>query len=210
MYLSNLQKIIDQNRWFYWPYFVLVALAAVIQATYHQFDISLWVNSHHHAALDFIFKHLTHLGDGLFAAVVCAIILAFFRQHFWSSIFCVYIPALVTQLLKRLVFADHLRPAAKMSAYTQLHFVEGITIHTQNSFPSGHSTGAFALFLFLALLIPNKKLGIVFLSLALLAAFTRVYLLQHFFEDVFLGSVIAVTCTTLLFTLFITKRATQK
>jgi membrane-associated phospholipid phosphatase len=205
-----MQKVLQQNSWFYWPYFVLVSLAAVIQATYHQFDIILWVNSHHHSALDFIFKNLTHLGDGLFAAVVCGIILAFYRTYFWSSIFCVYVPAIITQILKRLVFANHLRPAAKMSAYTQLHYVEGITIHTQNSFPSGHSTGAFALFLFLALLIPNKKLGIVFLSLALLAAFTRVYLLQHFFEDVFLGSVIAVTCTTLLFTLFETKRATKK
>jgi membrane-associated phospholipid phosphatase len=210
MYLSNLQKVLQQNGWFYWPYFVLVGVAAVIQATYHQFDISLWVNSHHNSALDFTFKYLTHLGDGLFAAVVCGIILAFYRTHFWSSIFCLYIPTIVTQILKRVIFVDHLRPAAKMSTYTQLHFVEGITIHTQNSFPSGHSTGAFALFLFLALLIPNKKLGIVFLLLALLAALTRVYLLQHFFEDVFLGSVISVTCTTLLFTLFETKRATPK
>lgn len=210
MYWSYLQKIIHQNRWFYWPYFVLVALAAVIQATYHQFDISLWVNRHHNSTFDFIFKHLTHLGDGLFAAVICLIVLLFYRKYFWSSIVCIYVPAIVTQILKRLVFADHLRPAAKMGTHTQLHFVDGITIHTQNSFPSGHSTGAFALFLFMALAIPNKKLGVLFLALAVIAAFTRVYLLQHFFEDVFVGSVIAVTCTTLLFTLFETKRATQK
>ncbi len=210
MYWSYLQKIIHQNRWFYWPYFVLIALAAVIQATYHQFDISLWVNSKHNTTFDFIFKHLTHLGDGLFAAVICLIVLLFYRKYFWSSIVCIYVPAIVTQILKRLVFEDHLRPAAKMSAYTQLHFIEGVTIHTQNSFPSGHSTGAFALFLFMALAIPNKKIGILFLALAVIAAFTRVYLLQHFFEDVFVGSLIAVTCTTLLFTLFETKRATQK
>jgi membrane-associated phospholipid phosphatase len=97
-----------------------------------------------------------------------------------------------------------------MIDYTQLHFVEGMTIHTQNSFPSGHSTGAFALFLFMTLAVPHKKLGILFLALAIVAAFTRVYLLQHFFEDVFVGSVIAVTYTTLLFTLFETKRAAQK
>lgn len=62
-----------------------------------------------------------------------------------------------------------------------------------NSFPSGHTLSAFALYGFLAFSARNKKLMTpLLLSLAVLVALSRVYLLQHFLQDVLMGSVLGV------------------
>lgn len=210
MWLNNLQKTLSENRWFYIPYLVFLTLAAVIQLNYTQFEISVQVNSWHNLPLDYLFFYLTHVGDGLFGAVFCILFLLFNKKHFWPSVFSFYIPAIITQLLKHFVFSSHLRPSALMTNYPQLHFVQGVTMHANNSFPSGHTTSAFAVFLFFAFISTNKKLGIIYLLIALLIGLSRIYLLQHFFQDVIAGSIVAVICVTFIYTIINTKRAAQQ
>lgn len=210
MFLQTLQRVLYTNRWFYLPYLLLLVPALVLQFTVHQFNISLWVNRLHNPTLDFAFNYLTDLGDGLFAAAIAVMLLLYCRKFFWPAVLSFYVPAIITQVLKRLVFADHLRPGLRMKHLPDLHFVPGVTIHEYNSFPSGHSTSAFAVFLFLALISSRKPFGLLFLVVAILVGLSRIYLLQHFFEDVLTGSLIGVTCTTLIYTLFEQKRATQQ
>ena len=67
-------------------------------------------------------------------------------------------------------------------------------MHSFFSFPSGHTVSAFALFAFFAFLSKNKY-GFIWLIFAVLTAFSRIYLCQHFLIDTFAGSVIGtVTC----------------
>lgn len=207
MYVNTLQKLIVTNRWFFIPYSVLVVLALVIQFTISQFDISLAVNSIHQPWLDVVFNFTTQVGDGLFAAAIVLVFILFKKEYFWSSLLCFYVPSLVTQFLKRVVFTNHLRPSALMKDFTQLHYVPGVDMHELYSFPSGHTTSAFAVFVFLAFITSNKKWGIAFLTIALLVGLSRIYLLQHFFEDVLLGSFIGVFCGTLIYAIFETNRA---
>ncbi len=70
--------------------------------------------------------------------------------------------------------------------------LDGIQVHSMMSFPSGHSTTAFAIALFLTLTVKNKYWSPVFLLLAILAGYSRLYVAQHFFADVVMGSVIGV------------------
>lgn len=210
MFWNRLKNIILLNRWFYFPYIILFVTGLVIQFTCTQSGISLFVNSFHTATLDFIFNYLTDLGDGMFAVAVVIAIFLFRRPHTLQSILCFVIPALVTQALKRLVFADHYRPSVKMKTFTELHYVPGVSMHELHSFPSGHTTSAFAVFLFLSLISSNKKFGMLFLAVSILIGLSRIYLLQHFYEDVLVGSFIGVTVTTLVYTLFENRRATQQ
>ncbi len=75
-----------------------------------------------------------------------------------------------------------------------LQLVSGIEPNTgATSFPSGHTMSAFALFSLLVFLLPNKKsYAAGFFLLALMVGFSRVYLVQHFWEDVYAGAIIGV------------------
>ena len=75
-----------------------------------------------------------------------------------------------------------------------LNFVEGIEPYrAATSFPSGHSMAGFALFTFLCLSTPRKSgLQVVFAVLAICVAVSRVYLVQHFLQDIVVGGMIGL------------------
>jgi membrane-associated phospholipid phosphatase len=207
MYWPTIKKLFNTYSWFFFAYLIALIIALILQFEVSQFNISIWVNSWNNGLLDAFFKYITYLGDGFFAVVVVIAILIYKRNYLWSSTLCFSIPALVTQFLKRVIFTDHLRPSIMMKDYTQLHYVTGINMHEFNSFPSGHTTSAFAVFLFLHFVSKKKRWGIAFFLVAALTGVSRIYLLQHFFQDVLVGSFIGVVCCTLIYTIFETKRA---
>jgi membrane-associated phospholipid phosphatase len=113
---------------------------------------------------------------------------------------CYVISSIVAQLLKKLVFSGALRPKAFFEGSTySIHMIEGVTLHSYNSFPSGHATSAFSLFCLLSILTKNKEAGFVCFCLALLASYSRVYLSQHFFGDIYAGSIIGVVSSVALY-----------
>ena len=199
MYWTNTKHLIAQHRLYFVMFVMWLLVLSFLQLQYTQNQLSIAVNSIHTSWLDTICKYGTHLGDGLFAAGIALLILWRKRAYFWWAVGCFYAPALFTQLFKHTVFAHHLRPIMHIGETPNLHLVDGVTIHQFNSFPSGHSTSAFAVFLFLHFITPNKKLGVLFFALAVFAAFTRVYLVQHFTQDVYAGSIIGTCFTLFLF-----------
>ncbi len=76
-----------------------------------------------------------------------------------------------------------------------------------NSFPSGHTAAVFSLMLCLTLIF-NKKtwLSPIFFVLAVLTAYSRVYLSQHFAEDVLAGSLVGVAMTLFVYWLYQRKK----
>lgn len=207
MYWKILYKLINENKWFYTSYAVLVLIAGFLQISTAQFSVSIAINKLNTPWLDVAFTYLTHIGDGFFAVGVVVIVLVFKRKNIWDAIACLAIPGLLTQFLKRMVFTGHFRPSFKMKHIPNLHYINGVDMHELYSFPSGHSTSAFALFLLLSFYIKNKTVGAALCFAAALVAITRIYLLQHFLEDVLLGSIIGVVCCTLIYAIFETKRA---
>jgi membrane-associated phospholipid phosphatase len=85
----------------------------------------------------------------------------------------------------------------------QLTFVAGVDVHTgATSFPSGHTMTAFALYGLLAFLLTEKKWIGFFLSLlAIGAAISRVYLVQHFLQDIYLGSLMGFSLAVLWYSI---------
>ncbi|HZF99378.1 MAG TPA: phosphatase PAP2 family protein, partial [Chitinophagales bacterium] len=73
-----------------------------------------------------------------------------------------------------------------------LHYVEGSEILYHNSFPSGHTMTAFALFFLVAQLVKQKAWGLGFAGGAIAVGMSRVYLLKHFFLDVCIGGSIGI------------------
>ena len=156
----------------------------------------------HHAVLDVVMIFLSFLGDGAFAYSLIFVLLLYKIRYGFSALIAVSLSGILAQLLKRQVFTDFYRPWYYFKNTGLIEIVEGVKMHSKFSFPSGHSTTAFALFLFFALISKNTYLKWGFFVLAILICYSRVYLSQHFFRDIYAGSVLGCTFAIIGFWLF--------
>ena len=157
---------------------------------YTKTDMYLLVNKHYNEFFDFLFKNLTHLGNGLFSIIIVVVLLLWKFRYSMILLISYLLSGLISQVFKRVIFPDMLRPAAICE--DACHFIEGVKLHYHHSFPSGHTTSAFALFLCLAFFTNNKLIQFLFFVLALAIGYSRIYLSQHFFVDVYFGALIGV------------------
>ena len=159
-------------------------------------DLVLWFNENRTPLTNFYFMIASDLAEWRFILLFAAII--FYKQFGNTFIYLLTwaLTGIVAQSLKR-VF-DLPRPAGYYKDIT-LNFINGDITHYAHSFPSGHTTTAFALFFVMAMITEKKYLQFIFFVLALSTAFARVYLLQHFFIDVYFGSILGTILAYFIF-----------
>jgi membrane-associated phospholipid phosphatase len=180
-----------ENKNIYAAYFIMLALAFSSLAILGKSGFHLWANQMHSPFWDTFFTYATHLGDGVFIVIVSAAMLLWNLRVALASLSSYIFSGIFVQLGKRLIWPDAPRPIRYFEEGA-LHLVEGIKMYHHHSFPSGHTTSAFALFFLLILFVKSQKLKALFLLLALITAISRVYLSQHFLADVAAGSIIGV------------------
>lgn len=202
VYMQQLRKVIQANNVFYLSFALLWALGLIIQFSFPQFSISIFINSLHSSLADGFMMYTTYAGDGFFLVIIGVIIVLVNRKLWLVTLLCLLIPSLLTQVLKHSLFADSHRPAVLMANIPGLHFVDGVFMNQYNSFPSGHTTAAFSLYTLLALLQRSAKTGWIWVCIAAMVAISRVYLLQHFWADIMAGSILAVLLVTIIYTFF--------
>lgn len=181
------------------PYSIALVLGLFALFSFEKGELLLWINHNHKPLLDVLFYYGTYLGNGL----IYLLIIFIFGFRNLGMAFIGFISFLQTSvfvtILKRLIFSDMQRPKAYFDGVVDLYFVQGVEVWSQYSFPSGHTAAAFSLFCFLTLAIPNKKLGLLFILCALIGGISRIYLVQHFFMDVYVGSIIGVIISVVNF-----------
>ncbi len=171
----------------------------------------LLVNQWNSPAADIFFKYMTNLGDGAIFAIVI-VVLAFIRFR-WAlyELLAALMTLIFVFVTKQLLFKGMPRPTKYFEDQEVLHLVEGVKMHAWNSFPSGHTITAFAIFMILVLVVKNNYLKFLFVMIAILAGYSRVYLSQHFLGDVFsgaiIGSLIAVFSCSLVDNISLFKKA---
>jgi membrane-associated phospholipid phosphatase len=144
--------------------------------------------------LDIFFKYATHLGDGTFIAVLTIILLFIKYRYALAFLTGSLLTSLTVNLFKKVILGTVYRPAKYFELYEtyQLHFVEGVKLHALQSFPSGHTATAFNLFFTMALLVKNNYLKLFFFVMAVVIGYSRVYISQHFLQDIAVGSLFGV------------------
>lgn len=197
-----LLKTLKNNAFFLIPYLIVILIIVPVFILFSKPEIHLWINQHNSPFFDWFFRHLTFLGDGLFIILPALILLFFSLRHFVFLVTAYFSTGLITQLLKRLIFEDVVRPSKYFQDLSHLHLVDGVQMLSGRSFPSGHSTSAFALFLCLALISNNRYIKLLCFLFACLVSFSRVYLSQHFLIDIFAGSIIGSLGTIAFYQLF--------
>jgi membrane-associated phospholipid phosphatase len=187
-------------KYFLIYYAIFLLLGAIILLSFDKTQIHIFINKHYSHIADIFFKYITNLGNSI-ALLILIIILLFVRYKyafaaFMSGIFT----GIIVQSLKRIFFSGTPRPVLFFqNKNIHLHLIAGVKMAMINSFPSGHSTTAFVIFLTLSLIIENFYWQTLFFIFALLVAFSRVYLSQHFFLDIYAGSIIGVSITIIIF-----------
>jgi membrane-associated phospholipid phosphatase len=197
-----LKKFVRDNSIFLSLYFLFLAVGAALIWRYEKGHDILVFNQLHTTFFDQLFKYVTQIAEApMFLLIIIVALRLSYGKGILLGINALLVFA-VTGFLKGVPFADHVRPSVFFEGKEQLNFVQGVEVYRYHSFPSGHTSSAFALFFMLSILINNKRWAPVFFLMALLVGISRVYLLEHFFHDVYAGSLVGMCVTTAFYLTF--------
>jgi len=142
---------------------------------------------------DIFFKYATYLGDGVVWAIFSIAILFFDKRKLPLTIVAIVVSTIITHYIKGHLCETISRPLDAMpNMLSLIHTIPGVKMHYAGSFPSGHTTQAFTMYLLFCVLINKNWVIFVGFFLALLVGYSRVYQAQHFPIDVAGGICVAI------------------
>jgi len=196
-----MSKLLRDTRYFLVPYIFTTINCVVLILIFSKPELHILLNKANSPFFDQFFKYITHLGDGM-TIVILTIVLLFIRYRY-ALIFLLggLVTSGIINLLKKVILDDIYRPSRYFELYEtyQLHFIEGVKLHSLRSFPSGHTGTVFNVFFMLALIVPKNWQKLLCFGLAALGGYSRVYISQHFLIDVTVGSVLGIGFILLFF-----------
>ena len=141
MSLFSIYSKIKQFKylWFFWMLVMLLALITILSIGSNEFSIR--VNNQNTIFLDYFFKYITFLGDGVLLYTLS--LLLFFLDRKWAlfSIISLSFTTIIVQVLKRVLFSDIYRPSRTFKNLIEegsWHVIDGVELYDRFSFPSGH------------------------------------------------------------------------
>lgn len=198
----SLKVILQRNLFFLIPFIIWVIIGGILLGNFTRNELFFAVNQHYNPFLDQLNTVLSAYGRGdviPFILLSLLFIPAYRNRNYIATtvVFGLLIPSII--FFAKLYF-DTPRPL-KFYGASKVHTVPWLDNLFETSFPSGHTIGAFGFFMLLSLYLPKayKPWSILFFSLALACAYSRLYLGQHFFADVYGGSIIGTIVTVLVY-----------
>ena len=146
------------------------------------------------------FEIISELGHGGIPLIILSLILMLFsrtRRYGTAMLFGLAIGALITNCCLKILIArarpysEETKAFFNTDLYQKLWMTVGQNVESDKSFPSGHTTAAFASMTAL-FLTGNKKYSWAAFIFAFLMAVARIYLVVHFASDVLAGIVVGV------------------
>jgi len=190
-------------------YFSIFVLVGILLLSYQKGDLHILLNSNHSSWQDAFFRYYTRLAEWPFYLVAAAVL--FFAKFRWWTFFygiCEASNAIITFIVKRICGMPRPRLFFGEDIASQVPLVDGVSLRLGNSFPSGHTCTFFIFFTVIVILriyysrhrddFPVSKkvlfhlISIVFLLLAAIGSYSRIYLSQHFLLDCFVGSIMGI------------------
>lgn len=174
------------------PALLFSAILSFLLLNYNRKDLHLMLNQHHNIVGDHIFVYATYLAGGYI--VLLAVLLAFFKYRYAIlALLTLLVNLLITNGLKSLF--GNPRPKFYFEQNfpdIALSYVKGVNMYTTYSFPSGHTSAAFAFMLIVALSFKEKAIKLTAVFIAMMIGYSRTYLSQHFADDVLFGSFVGI------------------
>lgn len=188
--MKHLIELFRKNKIYYSLAFTSILLGLLCLLFLDKGELVLELNDNHTLILDNFFLGITKIGETIGGILIFMVLLLFAKRKFtYIFLISILLSLIVSQGLKRLVFSDEARPSA---TYENLKPVANLERHTDHSFPSGHTTAAFTFFTLLALGIEKRWVQGVAPVAASLVGISRVYLGQHYLNDIVAGAVVGL------------------
>jgi len=213
-HLSTITNLLRRNIVFCTLSLILVAVLGLALLYIPKGELHLLLCDRHTPARDIFYRYYTQIAEW-FPYAVCVLILLFGRIGDGAMASAsMAVSGLATQGFKYLADTD--RPltwfAHNMPDIT-LPLVEGVRMSKFYSFPSGHTTSFFALAFVVCILatriLSEKRsyclsalLQTALFALAALGGYSRIYLSQHFPEDIVGGVIVGLLITLLCYVVF--------
>lgn len=179
-----------------YPYLFLLAFCMILMLIFTKEEIYFAINHIHTVFADVFFANLTDLGDmdGCISIAILVTLINYRKGFLLATSYL--ITFIVSQTIKALVGAPrpHLFFAKKLNG---IYLVKGVMMLDKNSFPSGHSVSAFSAALVLTYVAKKRWWGPFTLIFAVLIAYSRMYLSEHFLVDVTAGSALGIVVTSI-------------
>jgi membrane-associated phospholipid phosphatase len=187
-----MKEILLKNKFFFYPLLFFWLFASFCLFICEKGDVFLFVNQNHSGFLDILFYYATSLGNGYVFLVFACLLLFVQYRYLLILAGAALLQTILVQIPKKLIFSDCMRPLKYFADHSDINLVEGVRVHSWQSFPSGHTATAFCVATLVVLMFKNRKLALFVLLTAFLVACSRIYLAQHFFMDIVAGSFIGV------------------
>jgi membrane-associated phospholipid phosphatase len=144
----------------------------------------------HTSAMLVVFKWITQLGEWIPIIGLAVFLLVKNRWVFLAALSS-FLPLYFLVLYLKKVLA-YPRPLAYFSQ-GEIQPLADYVVLLKNSMPSGHTFSAFVVASFICTFYSlHRWVQTILFSLACLVGFSRIYLLCHFKEDVFVGSLMGI------------------
>lgn len=204
--MRTFSTLLRHARFFLIPFGIFLIVAGIIFTQYSKENIHLTINKAYSTFGDFLMPKVTLMADGITITILVLLLFAVNRRlALFTGISCIVASA-ITQTLKLTVYYGDPRPKLFFPYPNPLRFVPGVENYLYDTFPSGHTTVAFAFLFSMVFAVKNNFLKIGFLLMGLLVGYSRIYLSQHFLEDVYGGSIIGTFTTFFIFLLAVKKK----
>jgi len=191
------------NRAFCILHALLLLLGSCPLLVFDKVALLLKLNSFHNPFFDQFFYYITFLGSSAMYALLIVILALMHCNNrvLLTGVFSFVVMSSIVQIMKRFVFGDQLRPTALIPSDVPLHLVDGLVPDTHLSLPSGHAATIFTAVCLIHFLMPKKPiwLSILLFLGAVIVAYSRVYLCQHFYRDIYVGAWVGISITTLVY-----------
>lgn len=202
-------SLFKKNKAFLIPYFIFLLAGGIVLVVWNKTEIHLFINGYHSHLADLFFSNLTNLGLGI-TIVPVLLILVFVRfRYMIISILGFVLTFTINDTLKSILHTP--RPITVFGDLHQsLYLVHNVEMFSWNGLPSGHTATAFCMFCLLAFYTKNNWLKVIYFLVAFLIGYSRMYLSEHFLQDVYLGSIIGVGSALLAYSLVMNARFFNK
>lgn len=206
-------QLLKDNRVFFYCFLIFVILGGLALISYPQGTLLEYFSANRKKYTDHFFYYFTKVGEEM-TYVLVVVLFLFVRFRYALLVPLVGIIVTFVSFVSKALFA-HPRPSIFYKNIDQLealNVVEGVKLlGGLTSFPSGHTMSGFALFSLVAFLVPQKKMVAILLFLcAFLIGISRIYLMQHFLKDVYLGAIMGVCIAAIVYRMFATVPVNRK
>jgi len=177
----------------------ITAPALWLNQSFANFDLSITTAVHRLYTLAGgfftpFFEGVSFLGKGGICLILLSLVLMFFRptRRFGTAMLIgLAIGATITNLFLKVWIARPRPYADETSMFYQYWLTVGQNVESDKSFPSGHTTAAFASMTPVSILC-RKRYKIAAVVFAVLMGIARIYLVVHFPSDVLGGMIVGI------------------